>query len=277
MKSKFFCVAVEGATTDGRKIERKWLEQIAANYNAAKYGARVFIEHIRGLNPEWGFRCMGDVLAVKTGEVDIDGEKSLGLFAQIKPTDEMLALNKAGQKIYSSIEVNPDFAGSGEAYLVGLGVTDSPASLGTDVLAFAAQNPAANPFAARKQAPENLFSAGILSEIEFEDDNSDQPSLLERITALFGRRQASDDQRFADVHAAVEHVANAVADASAATAAENAALREQFNALQAQLAEQKAAHDQAFAELNARLDNTPNGLPPRPPATGGTGAVLTDC
>lgn len=277
MKSKFFCVAVEGTTTDGRKIERKWLEQIAANYNAAKYGARVFIEHIRGLNPEWGFRCMGDVIAVKTGDVEIDGEKRLGLFAQIKPTDEMLALNKAGQKIYSSIEVNPDFAGSGEAYLVGLGVTDSPASLGTEVLAFAAQNPAANPFAARKQAPENLFSAAMLSEIEFEDDKSDQPSLLERITALFSRRQATDDQRFADVHAAVEHVANAVADASARATGEADTLREAFSALKAELDEQKAAHDEAFAALTARLDNAPAGTPPRPHATGGGGQVLTDC
>ncbi|MBN4658776.1 GPO family capsid scaffolding protein, partial [Escherichia coli] len=78
-KSKFFRVAVEGATTDGRKIERKWLTEIAQTYDPQKYGARVFIEHIRGLNPEWGFRAMGDVVAVKTEEVDIDGEKRLAL------------------------------------------------------------------------------------------------------------------------------------------------------------------------------------------------------
>ena len=52
-RSKWFRVAVEGATTDGRKIERTWLSQIAKTYNPITYGARIFIEHIRGLNPEW--------------------------------------------------------------------------------------------------------------------------------------------------------------------------------------------------------------------------------
>lgn len=277
-KSKFFRVAVEGATTDGRKIERKWLQEIAETYNRAKYGARVFIEHIRGLNPEWGFRCMGDVLAVKTEEVEIDGEKRLALFAQIEPTAEMLALNKAGQKIYSSIEVTADFAGSGKAYLMGLGVTDSPASLGTEVLAFAAQNPAASPFASRKQAPENLFSACELSEIEFEEiAEDDGPSLLERIKAIFSKSEANADVRFEDVHAAVEQVATEAAAASH----ETTALRAEFSALQAQLAEANAANEKAFAqitELTERIDKTAAGNPPaRPPATGGAGIELTDC
>ncbi len=42
-KSKFFRVATEGGTTDGRVIERSWLEQIAANYDQDKYGARVWL------------------------------------------------------------------------------------------------------------------------------------------------------------------------------------------------------------------------------------------
>lgn len=32
------------------------------------------------------------------------------------------------QKIYTSIEINPKFGDTGEAYLVGLAVTDSPAT-----------------------------------------------------------------------------------------------------------------------------------------------------
>ena len=66
-KSKFFRVATAGATTDGRKIEAVQLQQMAKTYDRAKYGARIFVEHIRGLNPEWGFRCMGDVIALRTG------------------------------------------------------------------------------------------------------------------------------------------------------------------------------------------------------------------
>ena len=47
-KSKFFRVALEGATTDGRKIERSWIQQMAKNFDPQKYGARIWMEHIRG-------------------------------------------------------------------------------------------------------------------------------------------------------------------------------------------------------------------------------------
>ena len=39
MPSKFFRVATEGATTDGRTIQRSWIEQAADNYNTGKYRA----------------------------------------------------------------------------------------------------------------------------------------------------------------------------------------------------------------------------------------------
>jgi hypothetical protein len=48
-KFKSFRVATEGATTDGRTITRAWLSQMAKNYNPATYGARVNMEHIRGI------------------------------------------------------------------------------------------------------------------------------------------------------------------------------------------------------------------------------------
>lgn len=270
-KSKFFRVAVEGATTDGRKIERSWLQQIARTYNREKFGARIFIEHIRGMNPEYGFRAMGDVLAVKLDTVKIDGEDRLALFAQIEPTEEMVELTKRGQKIYSSIEVNPDFAGTGEAYLVGLGITDSPASLGTEILAFAAQNPEASPFTARKQAPGNLFSAADLVEIELEDDSG--TSLLERVKQMFTGKAATDDARFADVHRAVEQVAQVASDVSGAVDK----LTRDFTELRTTIDLNKAAHERAIAGLADKIEHTPNADPRRPVAPGGTGAVLTDC
>lgn len=269
-KTKFFRVAVEGATTDGRKIERTWLLEIAKNYNREKYGARIFIEHIRGYHPEFGFRCLGDVLSVKTETIEIDGKKVLALFAQIEPTAELVALTKAKQKIYSSIEVNPDFAGSGEAYLVGLGATDSPASLGTDVLEFAAQHPHANPFAARKQHPGNVFSAAIACEIEFEDAPADtDPTWFSRITDLLKGRSTTDDARFADVHSAVEQVAQATISNTNAVST----LTQELTDLRATLAQ----HQQAVTDLGNQLNHTPNRDPQRPPATGGNGAVATDC
>ncbi|MFS1268044.1 GPO family capsid scaffolding protein [Proteus mirabilis] len=43
-KSKPVRLCVEGATTDGRRVDREWLTQIAKNFDPAVYGARVNIE-----------------------------------------------------------------------------------------------------------------------------------------------------------------------------------------------------------------------------------------
>lgn len=265
-KSKFFRVAVEGATTDGRSISRADLEQMARNYDPKKYTARIFIEHIRGLHPEWGFRCMGDVVALRTGQIELDGRTLLTLEAQIEPTDELIALTRAKQKIYSSIEIAPNFAGSNEAYLFGLGVTDSPASLGTEVLQFAAQNPAASPFVHRKGGPDHLFSAALPVDIDWEESS---PSLLERVTALFRTERASDEARLADVHAAIEQVAQgaAAAQVTASHAGEEAArLRQALDAFAARL-----------EHLETAWQTSPSAPSVRPVATGAAPAPLTDC
>ena len=158
-RSKWFRVAVEGATTDGRRIEGDWIDQMATSYDRSKYGARVWMEHIRGTLPDSPFRAYGDILAVKAEEVEINGKKVRALFAQIEPTDDLVSMvNKLKQKIFTSIEVREKFADTGKAYLMGLGVTDTPASLGTEMLAFSAQHPDASPLKSRKQSPDNLFT-----------------------------------------------------------------------------------------------------------------------
>lgn len=184
-KTKFFRVAVSGATTDGREISRTDIQQMAANYNPATYGARVNLEHFRGILPDGPFAMYGDVLALKAEEVDIDGKKQLGLFAQLDPTDSLVQLvNVKRQKVYTSIEINPDFAGKGEAYLMGIAVTDSPASLGTEMLRFCA-GAASNPLADRKQHPQNLFTAALDTSIELEDDSA---GLLQQLGEQFTSR-----------------------------------------------------------------------------------------
>lgn len=178
-KSKFFRVAVEGATVDGRTIDRKWLEEMAATYNRATYGARVNLEHIRGavpLSANAPFGSYGDVLSVKTELVDLDiggkTEKRLALFAEIEALDPLIELIKKGQKLYTSIEVNPAFAGTGMAYLMGIAATDNPASLGTDILEFSAKLGDKGPLAARKQQPGNFFSVATETTIELVDDSA---------------------------------------------------------------------------------------------------------
>jgi methyl-accepting chemotaxis protein len=274
-KSKFFRVAVEGATTDGRVIARNWIEQMAKNFDPAKYGARIWLEHIRGTVPDSTFRAYGDVTAVKAEEVTIDGTKKLALFAQIEPTPDLVALTKARQKIYTSIEINEKFADTGEAYLVGLGVTDSPASLGTEVLAFAAQNPSVNPFATRKASPDNLFSAATETVLEFDEvepggtETSTLSTKVKELIKRFGSKTRVDDERFADITQAVEslleHAEQQEAKFSETTS--------QIKAMQESLKTVSAE----FSSLKQQLENEPENQHQRPPSTGNNGAQQTDC
>ncbi|WP_153076636.1 GPO family capsid scaffolding protein [Paraburkholderia bonniea] len=212
-KSKFFRVAVEGDTTDGRVIQREWIRQMAASYDPATYGARVNIEHIRGYAPlsdKNPFGAYGDVIELEAREIE-DGplKGKMALFAKIDPTPQLIELTKARQKIYTSIEIDPSFSDSGSAYLVGLAATDNPASLGTEILSFAAQNPSASPFTAKKQRPENLFTAACEVVIEFEadGDNAGLFSMVKNLLTGASRKNAVDDSRFSDVAKAVEALA----------------------------------------------------------------------
>lgn len=271
--SKFFRVAVEGATSDGRVIDRAMLEQIAASYNPSVYGARVNIEHMRGYSPNSDFRAYGDVIAVKTGEVDVGGTKKLALFAQIAPTDELVELNKKRQKIYSSMEVRPKFADTDKAYLVGLAVTDNPASLGTEMLEFAAKNPASNPFAARKEQADDLFTAAEQITLEIEEAADDGALAKFRAAVAgaltkFGAKSATDDARFAAVAEGFEQMGETFAAHVSETATKLKANDTTIGELRTEIADLKAKY--------SALDNTPTGAP-RPPATGGNGSAKTDC
>lgn len=272
---KFFRVFTEGDTTDGRVIQRAWIEQIVKNYNRTKYSARVWLEHLRSLLPDSPFRAYGDVTAVKADEIEIDGKKKLALYAEIDATDDLVAMNKKRQKIFTSAEIDPNFAKSGECYLVGLAVTDSPASLGTEMLEFAA-GAKANPLSGRKQSPENLFTVAQEAEIEFESDEpSAGDSLYSKVKDLLCLNKKDADGRFSDIGKAVEVVATSQKE----TLTEFAALKSQVADLSTQLkaaTDAGKAHETAFAELTAKLDKTSTGTP-RPPATGTDGKVTTDC
>lgn len=204
-KSKKFRVATEGATVDGRTIERAWIQQMADTYDPDKYRARVNLEHIKGTLPDGPFRNYGFVDAVEAAE---NSEGKLELFATITPTDDLVKMTAAMQKVFTSIEVAPNFAKTGKAYLQGLAVTDDPASLGTEMLEFTAKNPSGSPLTSRKQNPENHFSVAVETALEFIDEEQQGgPSILDRVRALFSRKDAADHRRFADVERAIEEIA----------------------------------------------------------------------
>lgn len=194
-KSKWFVVATEGATTDGRKISREWLTQIEENYDPKKYGARVNLEHFRWRyfdpNDAHSF-SYGDVLAVKTEE-NADGK--LQLLAQVEPTEALVKLVKDKQKVYTSVEIDLNFADTGEAYLVGLAVTDTPASLGTEYLKFCAKAEH-SPLADRKQKPENLVSEAVEVDLQFFEEAR---SFLEKFKTMFGKEKLDNHLKFAEL------------------------------------------------------------------------------
>jgi hypothetical protein len=140
MKTKPFLLATAGSTVDGRSIDDAMLEQMVSSYDPKTYGARLNIEHVRSAMPDGPFRAYGDVLELSIGEVNVDFngklEKRKAMFGVFDVTDEAKKLNNAGQKVYPSIEIEPNFAGKGFAYLMGCALTDSPASIATQRLQF---------------------------------------------------------------------------------------------------------------------------------------------
>ena len=279
IKAKRFRIAVEGATTDGRVISRDWISQMANNYDPAMYGARVNMEHIKGYTPDSPFRRYGDVTALTAEEIT-DGplKGKLALYGDINPTPELVELTKARQKIYTSVEINTKFADTGEAYLIGIAVTDDPASLGTEILSFSA-TAKANPLASRKQDKDNLFTAAEETVIEFEEVAEPSPSLLTRITAMFtGQKKASGEQ-FADVSAAVTAVAEQVQLNAESQTQELSALEQSVTA-RLEAIEQQAGEDRAaFAALQGQLSQTDGSFNRRPAATGSDpkSGAQTDC
>ncbi|WP_175742727.1 GPO family capsid scaffolding protein [Burkholderia ambifaria] len=266
-KTKFFRIATEGATTDGRTIDRTMLEQMASSYDPKTYGARINMEHIRGMYPDGTFRAYGDVIALKAEEQD----GKMRLLAQLSPTKDLVAMTtEQRQKVYTSMEVDPDFADTGEAYLVGLAVTDNPASLGTDMLAFSAKHKA---FDTRKQRPENLFSAAIEADIEFEDETprtSDAgKSLFSKVRGLLNRKEASDDQRFSDLSQSVVALAESQGQVLEQL--------EKFNTNFDELKRAQQDGDKRHSELVQKLSRTDSSTQRRPTSTGSDNGAQTEC
>lgn len=273
-KTRFFRVAVEGATaTDGRTITREMIDQAAAAYNAATYTARINCEHIRGFSPEPPFNAYGSVLAVKADdhEIQIDGqtETRRALYAQLDANDQMVATIKADQKIFTSCEFQPNFAKTGKFGLVGLAITDNPASLGTEALSFSAFKPM---WDARKSDPSNLFSAAeentfALAEGEVGTGISDAIAAgFSKIAAMFGRQAEQPE---------IKHQPKPAND-NLDVAAFSTAIGEQVAAALKPAHDAIAATKAELSSLKTRLEGTPAGFS-RSPATGGNGKHLTDC
>ncbi|WP_072281618.1 GPO family capsid scaffolding protein [Rappaport israeli] len=265
---RYFRIATEGKTIDGRVITAEHIKQMAANYDPNKYGARIWIEHMRSLVPDGAFKAMGDVTALKT-EKNADGK--LVLLAAIEPTAELVKMNQDKQKIYTSIEIDPNFTDSGEAYLVGLGVTDSPASTGTERLMFSAIS----------QEKTHLFSAYDDADFEFDDtQTADKSNIFSRVKELLQKHDTAQNQKAdSQFSAFYKDVAKSIEQVIEDYSKRDKARIEQYNAL----AQKHNALQTSFDELKQSLDRTPasdhDDYTTRPTADGSSAnnPIETDC
>lgn len=129
---KRFRVAREGQTVDGRELTRQEIQEMAETYKPEHYAGRINVEHWNGFSPEPPFNAYGDILKVDA----VEENGLLCLYNTLSALPNFIAMNKKGQKIYPSIEFYRNFAGTGKAYQVGLGMTDTPNSLGTQAIKF---------------------------------------------------------------------------------------------------------------------------------------------
>jgi len=159
-------VGQSGPTVDRRRIDPAWLVQAAETYTPDTYTAVIWVDHWRFLG------SMGKVVAAKAEK---DGD-IVSLFVKLQPNEWLLSYNSKGQKLFTSMEIDPDFAETGKAYLIGLAITDEPASLGTHELRFSA----------RKQSPNNAILCGVEFSLDaLRDDPATDPTEESRIVAMF--------------------------------------------------------------------------------------------
>lgn len=264
---KRYRVATSGPTIDGREIKPEWLKQAAANYDTNIYAARINVEHLRSLSPNGEFGAFGDVTGLKA-ETGKDGK--VALYAEIEPNEKAIAANKAGQKVYTSIEIVENFAGTGEAYLVGLALTDSPASLGTERLNFTAQ-PADATYTAQPFTPmgqkAHAFAVGMAHPVELkftengetENETEAKGFFAELKDALLGAFAAQPQKTQTGLNEGLKETLTAFAATTA----------QKLQEMQTALDGQKQAHDTLaaqFASLKNQLEKQPAQTYTRPPA-----------
>lgn len=294
LKTKFTRIAVAGLTaSDGRTIEAQWLRDMAANYNPATYTARVNVEHYRNASATGPFPALGDVIALKVQEDDIEiggkTEKRVALYGQIEGNETLQGYVAADQKKFTSIEVEPNFSGTGQAYLMGLAATDTPASLGTEALQFSTRTDDA--FAkirkadldSRKKHASCLFSAALETTIEFAEDapvDDATETVIDKIVAKFTKALSREEPQTPPPAAPA-----ATGDVTALAEAFTSGLKELGQTFTQALAQSTATANARFAKLESEhaslrsdVEKTPErAYTARPVHAGGDGVEQTDC
>lgn len=268
---KKFRVAVSGMTIDGREISGQHLKEAAENYNPSVYKAPINMEHYLSPFPDSEFSAMGEVVSMSAEDIT-DGPLAgrVALYAEIEPSERMKKLTDEGKKVHSSIELYPQFALNGKAYVAGIAMTDKPASLGTERLKFTAEQRAQVMRFNNQQGDAPLLSDAIEAElVELSEQRSEEGAQwFTRVMGLIGKGRKSDSEQFSQVRDAVENVAQSHAE-----------LLDSFNDLsrareQDSQTIQKLTSD--LAALTSKLGSTDGNFSQRPSASGSENAQLAD-
>ncbi|WP_296592664.1 GPO family capsid scaffolding protein [Methylophaga sp.] len=172
LKTGWKRIGRSGQTVDGRTIEAEHLRQVAKNYKPDLYKALIWPDHQRWFN-------MGGVEELRVEDNDEDG---VDLYAILSPNEYYLAANRAEQRLFTSMELFPNFRETGEFYLTGLGATDSPASAATSEVRFS-----------RVQEPTVLLSQHIENTThDFTTDEDSQPGWFTRFLSKLDKSDEAD-------------------------------------------------------------------------------------
>lgn len=276
-RTKSFLLATAGSTVDGRNIDDKMLEEMASSYNPQTYGARLNIEHIRGITGEKPFRSYGDVAELSIGEVEVDfngtKEKRKALYGTFDVLEDAQQLNAAGQKVYPSIEIEPNFGGKGHAYLMGVALTDSPASIATERLQFNVTRPGAL-----------NVSRDVAAALEFADDKGDVTtegsSFLNALTGILEKFTGTKKDDPAPQPVQQPAAQPGALDMSVLTELFTGLGKTMDTAMQAQTSALRGEIDQIslkVTNLAKEVETTPAGGQPTRPLSNGQTFAVTDC
>jgi hypothetical protein len=165
-----------GPAVDGREIKPEMIVQAAANYNKDLFTALIWPEHFRYIN-------LGTVEALRAADNEEGGKD---LFAMISPNQFYMQANSAGQKLFTSMELTPDFRKTGQWYLTGLGATDDPASAATTEMRLSAS------------AKPGAFLAKAVEHADHTFNDQTEPSFLKKLAAALFTNPTFEDEDMAD-------------------------------------------------------------------------------
>ncbi|MGZ4994101.1 MAG: GPO family capsid scaffolding protein [Methylobacter sp.] len=179
LKTDFKRIGRSGPTVDGRVVEPQWINEMAASYDKSLFTALIWPEHQRYVN-------YGAIEELRSTDNEEGGRD---LWAVLSPNSFYTGSNQYGQKLFTSMEITPDFRKTGKAYLTGLGATDDPASAATSEI--------------RLSKVADQGGIILTKAVETIDKTFEDPApntLLDQIKALF-KNQPHEEEDMADKEA----------------------------------------------------------------------------